>query len=41
MRVPGGVNRRFAGGAERVFGISLVLVELEDAIDEEGKSMIF
>lgn len=40
MRVPGGVDRRFAGGAEWVFGISLVLVELEDAIEEEGKSKI-
>ena len=41
MRVPGGVNRRFAGGVERVFEISLVLVKLKDAIKEEGKSMVF
>lgn len=37
----GASNRRFAGGAERVFGMSLVLIELEDAIAEERKSLMF
>lgn len=41
MRVPEGANCRFTGGAERVFGMGLVLVELEDAIEEEGKIKIF